>query len=68
MEHLNRCVKDYIIGLGANATGETITQISRSLKGIMSVCDNFDIECGLHPVSLHHTIIIRGAQTKIMIR
>lgn len=30
MEHLNRCVKDYIIGLGPNAKEETITHISAS--------------------------------------
>ena len=55
MEHLNRCVKDYIVGLGANVKEETIVQISKSLKGILSVCDNFDKECHVHPVSLHHT-------------
>lgn len=55
MEHLNRCVKDYIVGLGANVKEETIIQISKSLKGVLSVCNNFDKECHVHPVSLHHT-------------
>ena len=55
MEHLNRCVKDYIVGLGANVKEETVVQISKSLKGILSVCNNFDKESHVHPVSFHHT-------------
>jgi len=58
MEHLNWCVKDYIIELGPNAKEETITHIYyiiKSLNGILSVCNNFDTQCDIHPVSFHHT-------------
>ena len=34
---------------------EPIIQINKSLKGVLSVCNNFDKECHVHPVSLHHT-------------
>ena len=55
LEHLNHCVKDYILGLGANVKEQSIIQISKSLKGIVGVCTNFDSQCDIHPFSLHHT-------------
>jgi hypothetical protein len=61
MEHLNRCLKDNIIGLGANVTEGTVVQCSKSLKGILDVCNNMDQVCGVIPESIHHTR--KGSQT-----
>ena len=36
MEHLNRCLKDNILGLGANVM-ENVVNSSKSLKGIIDV-------------------------------
>lgn len=55
MEHLNRCLKDSIIGLGANITENVVVQSSKSLKGIVDVCSNFDHISGVTPESIHHT-------------
>ena len=55
MEHLNRQLKDSILGLGANLTEKTIVNSSKSLKGVMDVCSNFDQICLLKPESIHHT-------------
>ena len=61
MEHLNRCLKQNITGLGANVTESTVVQSSKSLKGVIDVCSNFDQVCGVTPDSLHHTR--NGSQT-----
>lgn len=37
MEHLNRLLKDMIIGIGANVSEQAIVQSSKSLDGIKSV-------------------------------
>ena len=37
MEHLNRTLKDYLKGLGANVSEATITQTSKSLRNLMQV-------------------------------
>ena len=55
MEHLNRCLKDNILGLGANVMENIVVQSSKSLKGIVDVCSNFDGVCGVTPESIHHT-------------
>ncbi len=55
MEHLNRCLKDYIIGLGANITENMVVACGKSLNGMMAVTSNFDNVCNLHRESLHHT-------------
>lgn len=55
MEHLNRTVKSYISTLGANVNESTILQCGKSLKGIMDVCQTFDSENGIKPVSIEHT-------------
>lgn len=55
MEHLNRCVKDYIMGLGANAREETITQVSKSVNRIMSVFENFEHRVRKNKTSLSPT-------------
>ena len=37
MEHLNRLLKDMIIGIGANISESAIVQSSKSLNGIKTV-------------------------------
>ena len=61
MEHLNRCLKENISGLGANITENTVVQNSKSLKGVLDVCSNFDQVCGVTQASIHHTR--KGSQT-----
>lgn len=55
MEHLNRLLKDMIIGIGANISESAIVQSSKSLDGIKTVCENFDKSAGIHADSVHHT-------------
>ena len=55
MEHLNRLVKDFMIGLGANVSETTIINCSKSLKGVIEACDNFDNSCGASTISMYHT-------------
>lgn len=55
MEHLNRSLKDSILGLGANITESIVVENSQSLKGVMDVSSNFDHICGVTPDSIHHT-------------
>jgi hypothetical protein len=54
MEHLNRHVKDFIIGLGANISEATVVNCSKVLKGVTDTCANFDKSCGLSQASIHH--------------
>ena len=55
MEHLNRLLKDMIIGIGANVSEQAIVQSSKSLDGIKTVCENFDRSAGIHGDSVNHT-------------
>lgn len=55
MEHPNRNVKDFVIGLGANVSEATIGNCSRALKAEKKTHDNFDKYCGVRPTSMHHT-------------
>ena len=55
MEHLNRTLKDCLLGLGANISESTIIQISRSLSKLMAVSTHFDSECGVPKESIYHT-------------
>lgn len=55
MEHLNRLLKDMIVGIGANISESAIVQSSKSLDGIKTVCHNFDKSAGIHADSIHHT-------------
>ena len=55
MEHLNRTLKDYTKGLGANISEKSIVQTAKSLKNLLMITQNFDSTCKLHPESLHHT-------------
>ena len=55
MEHLNRFLKSYVHGLHANVSEKTIVQVSKALRELKKVCDNFDGSVGLHPDSFHHT-------------
>lgn len=55
MEHLNRTLKDYLLGLGANISESTIIQISRSLRKLMAITGHFDSVCGIHKESIYHT-------------
>ena len=52
MEHLNRTLKDYLAGLGANISDATILQTGKSLHGIM---EYFDRICNIAPDSISHT-------------
>lgn len=55
MEHLNRTLKEYLHGLGANVNESTIVHISKSLKALMDTCSHFDSICGIHNESIYHT-------------
>ena len=55
MVHLNRLLKDMIIGIGANVSEQAIVQSSKSLDGIKTVCENFDRSAGTHGDSVDHT-------------
>ena len=48
MEHLNRTLKDYLNGMGANISDRAIVQMSKALKPLMDI--------KLHPESLHDTV------------
>ena len=54
-EYINRHVKDFVIGLGANVSEATIVNCSKSLKGVRDTCENFDECCSVSPTSMHHT-------------
>ena len=53
MEHLNRTLKDYLLGLGANVSEATIIQTT--LRNLMEVTSHFDKICGIHNDSMYHT-------------
>lgn len=55
MEHLNRTVKDYLLGLGANISEKSIIQTSKSLRSLMDVTTQFDSVTGIHSKSIYHT-------------
>jgi len=55
MEHLSRCLKRNISGLGANITESTIVHNPKSLKGVLDVCSNFDLVYGVTQDSIHLT-------------
>ena len=55
MEHLNRTLKDYLKGLGANISDNTILQTGKSLRGLMELITYFDTICDITPDSIHHT-------------
>ena len=68
MEHLNRSLKDYVKDLGANISKETILQHGKSLKGIYTVCSNFDETSEIHAQSLHHTTKSSQKDEEIIIK
>ena len=45
MEHLNRILKDYLMGLGANVSEATIVHTSKSLHNLMDVSKKIDKIC-----------------------
>lgn len=55
MEHLNRQLKDFTTGIGANLTETTVVNCSKSLQGIAATCENFDATTGIARTSIHHT-------------
>ena len=55
MEHLNRTVKEYIAGVGANVSQNTIIQCGQSLDGMMTITKNYDKVNNVHPSSGKHT-------------
>lgn len=54
-EHLNRTLKDSILGLGANVTKERIVDTSKSIERLSQICASADSELGIAPTSSHHT-------------
>ena len=54
-EHLNRALKDAIVGVGPNIAEQTILQCGKSLDGLIKVCTSFDDQHGLHSLSLEHS-------------
>ena len=67
MEHLNRTLKDYLKGLGANVSEATITQTSKSLRNLMEVTSHFDSMCDIPPDSIYHTCKRYGKDLDMMI-
>jgi hypothetical protein len=55
MEHLNRTLKDYLMGLGPNVSETSIVQTSRSLQNLMEISAHFDEICTIHQDSIYHT-------------
>ena len=55
MEHLNRTLKEYVAGTGANISEKTIVQCGKSLQAIFDTCSTYDRENNIHPESIHHT-------------
>lgn len=55
MEHLNRTLKDYLMGLGANISESTICQTSKSLRNLMDISAHFDYICNIPRQSIYHT-------------
>ena len=53
-EHLNRVVKDFIRGLGANKTEDAIMRIGKALGTLFPVIENFDEENNVYnPAGAH---------------
>ena len=55
MEHLNRTVKGYIAGVGANVSQSMIIQCGQSLGGMMTVMKTYDRVNNVCPSSGKHT-------------
>ena len=55
MQHLNRTLKDYLLGLCSNVSQATIIQTSKSLRNLMEVSSHFDTICNIHSDSIYHT-------------
>ena len=55
MEHLNRTVKEYIAGVGANVSQNTIIQCGQLLDGMMTITKNYDRVNNIHLSSGKHT-------------
>ena len=55
MEHLNRTLKNMVLGIGTNITESTIVNASRSLNGIVAMCNSFDKQLGIAHDSIHHS-------------
>ena len=67
MEHLNRTLKDYLKGLGANVSDSTILQAGKSLRGLMELTKHFDKICDISPDSIHHTKYSPGNNQEMII-
>ena len=67
MEHLNRTLKDYLLGLGANVSEATIVQTSKSLRNLMEVSSHFDSICSIHRNSIHHTCQSYGKDLETLV-
>ena len=67
MEHLNRTLKDYLKGLGANVSEATITQTSKSFRNLMQITSHFDSICDIPPDSIYHTCKRYGEDLDLVI-
>ena len=67
MEHLNRTLKDYLLGLGANVSEATIIQTSKALRNLMEVSSHFDTICSIHPESIYHTRRCYGQDLEMLV-
>ena len=66
MKHLNRTLKDYLMGLGANVSENTICQTSKSLRNLMEVSAHFDDICDIHRQSIYHTSQCYGRDLELI--
>ena len=67
MEHLNRTLKDYLLGLGPNVSEATIIQTSKSLRNLMDVSSHFDTICSIRPDSIYHTSHCYGKDLEMVL-
>ena len=67
MEHLNRTLKDYLLGLGPNVSQATIIQTSKSLRNLMEVSSHFDTICNIHSDSIYHTCQHYGKDLEMLV-
>ena len=68
MEHLNRTLKDYLGGLGPNASEKNMVQMSKSLRGLMDVTKYFDDISEISPESISHTKYSNNKDAQLILK
>lgn len=66
-EHMNRALKDAVLGLGANVTASRIVSVSRAIENLEEICHKTDKELGMHPSSIHHTTHSSAKDEKMIV-